>query len=200
MQTVVPPLQEAVVGFSDLMLEVNFDLLEVLTVWNGIPTVRPYVKLDVSRYISLISALRGQGFRLTKEQELRAANIPFDETEEALLKLFYQFLRHFLQGETIERPGLPEDKKTAFTLPELELYCRKLDLYFSFAKAFGMDIDRDALYDEREKTADWINQILLHNLKNNIRFCSRCGASLPLHHSGRLCSACYRKRAYTRRR
>ncbi len=201
MQTVVPPLQEAVVGFSDLMLEVNFDLLEVLTVWNGIPTVRPYVKLDVSRYISLISALRGQGFRLTKEQELRAANIPFDETEEALLKLFYQFLRHFLQGETIERPSLPEDKKTAFTLPELELYCRKLDLYFSFAKAFGMEIDRDALYDEREKTADWINQILLHNLKNNIRFCSRCGASLPLHHSGRLCNACYRKRTgVTRRR
>lgn len=57
-----------------------------------------------------------------------------------------------------------------------------------------MPIDRDALYDEREKTADQINQILLHNLRNNIRFCSACGAALPLHYEGRLCSRCYNRR------
>ena len=38
-----------------------------------------------------------------------------------------------------------------------------------------------------------INEILLHRLKNNIRFCAVCGAALPLHHHGRLCEACYRK-------
>ncbi len=200
LETPVPPLQTAIVGFSDLMLEVDFDLLEVLTVWNAMPTAAPYVKLDIDRYIRMISGLRNHGFRLTKEQELAAANIPFDETEEPLLKLFYQFLQHHLQGETIERPSLPEEQKKPFTLPELELYCRKLDLYFSFSKAFSVPIDRDALYDEREKTADWINQILLHNLKNNIRFCSRCGAPLPLHHSGRLCNVCYQKSVSRRRR
>ena len=30
-------------------------------------------------------------------------------------------------------------------------------------------------------------------LQNNIRFCPRCGAALPLHHRGRLCGACYQK-------
>ena len=54
-------------------------------------------------------------------------------------------------------------------------------------------MDQDALHTERERIADDINQILLHNLKNNIRFCAKCGAALPLHHSGRLCAACYRK-------
>ena len=53
-------------------------------------------------------------------------------------------------------------------------------------------MDREALYDERERVADDINQILLHNLKNNIRFCAKCGAALPLRHSGRLCANCYR--------
>ena len=192
LETVVPPLQYAVVGFSDLVITVDFDLLEVLEVWSSMPTPAPYIKLDVSRYIALISRMRQAGFHLTKEQELRAANIPFDETDGDLSALFFRFLRLWQEEEGLDRPALPE-KQSAYTLPELELYCRKLDLYFSFSKAFGCPIDRDALYDEREKIADEINQILLHNLKNNIRFCAKCGAALPLHHSGRLCNACYGK-------
>ena len=194
LESVVPPLQRAVVGFSELVLTVDFDLLEVLTVWSAMPTPEPYVKLDVSRYILLISKLREAGFELTKQQELRAANIPFDETDEELFGLFNRFLRLWKQGEPIEQPALPDKHGAAHTLPELELYCRKLDLYFSFSKAFSVPIDRNALYDEREKTADQINQILLHNLRNNIRFCSACGAALPLHYEGRLCSRCYSRR------
>ena len=191
LNTVVPPLQQAVAGFSDLVLMVDFDLLEVLTEWNKMPTVEPYVKLDISRYLTIISKIREQGFQLTKDQELRAANIPFDETEEPLRELFFRFLRLHQQEQPIEQPALPEDRTR--TLPELELYCRKLDLYFSFCKAFGCPVDEDALYDRREEVAEEINEILLHRLKNNIRFCAICGAALPLHHHGRLCEACFRK-------
>ncbi|MBQ3286423.1 MAG: hypothetical protein IJH45_00565 [Firmicutes bacterium] len=193
LEAVTPPLQQAVAGFSDLVLTVDFDLLEVLEVWNRMPTVEPYVKLDVSRYIFIIGKLRENGFRLTKEQELRAANIPFDETEEELYRLFLHFLDVYRQGEYPERPGLGGKELRNFTLPELELLYRKLDLYFSFAKAFDIDIDREALYDERETIADQINQILLHNLRNNIRFCPQCGAALPLYHTGRLCDKCFRR-------
>lgn len=195
LEAVVPPLQNAVLGFSDLVITVDFDLLEVLEVWSNMPAPAPYVKLDVSRYISLIGRMRQAGFALTKEQELRAANIPFDETDTALAALFFRFLRLWRDGEEIARPELPE-KDTAYTLPELELYCRELDLYFSFAKAFGCPVDREALYDEREKVADAINQILLHNLRNNIRFCAKCGAALPLHRTGRLCAKCWRGLPY----
>ncbi len=191
LEAVVPPLQHAVVGFSDLVITVDFDLLEVLEVWSSMPTPAPYVKLDVSRYISLIGRMRQAGFHLSKERELRAANIPFDETDTELASLFFRFLRLWQDSAEIERPALPE-KQSAYTLPELELYCRKLDLYFSFSKAFDCPVDREALYEEREKVADEINQILLHNLKNNIRFCAKCGAALPLHHTGRLCGSCFR--------
>ena len=104
--------------------------------------------------------------------------------------LFFRFLRAYGAGENPERPVLVE-KKTAYTLPELELYYRKLDLYFSFCKAFGCPVDNEELREEREKTADLINMILLHNLKNNIRFCARCGSAMPLHNTGRLCNNCY---------
>ncbi len=190
LETVVPPLQYAVVGFSDLIASVDFDLLEVLEVWNRMPTADPYVKLDISRYITIISRLREAGFALTREQELRAANIPFDETDPALNELFFRFVRTWAAGQELPRPALPE-RSAAFTLPELEEHYRKLDLFFSFAKAFQCPIDRDELYDERARTADEINQILLYNLKNNIRFCAKCGRALPLHHRGRLCNACF---------
>ena len=190
LEAVVPPLDYAVAGFSDLVLQVDFDLLEVLTQWNQMPTVEPYRKLDVSRYIAIISKLREKGFTLTREQELRAANIPFDETEDALRDLFFQLLSRWQQGEAVEQPGLPEEEPT---LPELELYYKKLDLYFSFAKAFDCPVDEDRLYDSRERVAGEINEILLHNLRNNIRFCARCNRALPLHHRGRLCDACYRR-------
>ena len=200
METVVPPLTYAVAGFSDLVLMVDFDLLEVLEVWNRMPTVEPYRKLDISRYITIISQMRERGFHLPKEQELAAANIPFDETDDELMMLFYRFLRAYMNGTEPEQPTLQE-KKTAYTLPELELYYRKLDLYFSFCKAFSCPVDSDALKDERERTADLINMILLHNLRNNIRFCDRCGAAMPLHHSGRLCNDCYARirRGYSRK-
>ena len=190
LEAVIPPIQYAVAGFSDLVLQVDFDLLEVLTEWNKLPTVEPYRKLDISRYISIISKMREMGFTLSKEQELRAANIPFDEDEEELRELFFQFLHRWQRGEAIEQPGLPEEEPT---LPELERYYRKLDLYFSFAKAFDCEVDEDALYDTRERVAEQINEILLHRLRSNIRFCARCGKPLPLHQQGRLCDNCYRR-------
>lgn len=191
LETAVPPLETAVAGFSELVLQVEHDLLEVLTEWSKMPTAVPYVKLDVTRYITLIGKIRQTGFSLTREQELCCANIPFDETEEELLQLFFSFLRNYTEGQPLVCPELPEGH--APTLPQLERFCRMLDLYFSFSKAFGCPIDRDILYEKRENAAESINQILLYNLKNNIRFCARCGAALPLHQSGRLCQSCYRK-------
>ena len=189
LRTAVPPLSCAVVGFSDLVLQVDFDLLEVLTEWSRMPAVEPYQKLDISRYLSVISKMREKGFLFSKEQELRAANIPFDETEEALEELFFHFLRLYQRGEPVEQPGTPENG----SLPELEQCYRKLDLYFSFTKAFHCPIDEDRLYDSRERIAGEINEILLHRLRSNIRFCERCGKALPPGHRGKLCTTCFRK-------
>ncbi len=190
LEATVPPLEHAVVGFSGLVLQVDFDLLEVLTEWNRMPTVEPFVKLDISRYITIISRMRELGLTFSKEEELRAANIPFDETAEGLRELFFDYLQKYQRREPIELPGLGTEEPN---LMELELYYKKLDLYYSFSRTFGQEVDEDRLYNIREGVAEEINEILLKNLKNNIRFCAICGKPLSLYHKGRLCDACFRK-------
>ncbi len=194
----VPQIEYAVQGFSDMVLKVDFDLLEVLTQWSRMPALSPYRKLDVSRYIKIISAMRKRGFSLPKETELKAANIPFDETDGPLEELFFDYLSVFAEGDDIEQPVLESDDQT--TLPELELFCRKLDLYFSFARAFGAPIDHDGVSEARARAAEDINEILLYRLQNNIRFCEICGKPLLLHSKGRLCEACYKKEHLRRRK
>ena len=104
LRAAVPQIREAVLGFSDLVLQSRFDLLEVLTEWNRMPAEEPYRKLDISRYIWVISTMRQRGFALSKEEELRAANIPFDETDSVLEELFFSYLRCYAQGDPIQQP------------------------------------------------------------------------------------------------
>ncbi|MCI9121872.1 MAG: hypothetical protein HFG00_10190 [Oscillibacter sp.] len=192
----VPPLEYAVTGFPQLVLDSEFDLLEVLKEWSQLPTAEPFRKLDVTRYITVLTKIRDQGFQLGKELELRAANIPFDEEDPALWEHFLRYLRRWQQGEA---PDIPVLRGEDPSLPELELHYRKLDLCFSFARAFSFPVDSERLFDCREETADAINEILLYRLRNNIRFCACCGRSLPLPHQGQLCSSCWKKRLAKRK-
>ncbi len=190
LDAVVPPLEHAVLGFSDLVLQADFDLLQVLEEWSRMPTVKPFVKMDVSRYISIISMIRREGFDLDRATELRAANIPFDETDPELRELFFRYVECWQNGIEPEQPGVPEDNPT---LPELEQYCRKLDLYYSASRAFDFNADLDHIQDCRERAADMIHEILVYRLRSNIRFCADCKKPLPLHYPYRLCQDCYRK-------
>ena len=190
LRAAVPQIREAVLGFSDLVLQSRFDLLEVLSEWNRMPAEEPYRKLDISRYIWVISTMRQRGFALSKEEELRAANIPFDETDSVLEELFFFYLRCYAQGDPIQQPQLEGPDRT---LPELESYCRKLDLYFSFAKTFRYPVDTERLREARDNAAEDINEILIYRLQNNIRFCEICGKPLPLSAGGKVCDVCRRK-------
>lgn len=190
MEAPIEPLEYGVVGFSELILQTEFDLLEVLREWNRIPTVEPYRKLNVSRYISVLSKIRKVGFHLSRQQELQAASIPFDETVEALWDLFFQFLYHWQAWGDIDLPKPPEEEAT---LPQLELYCKKLDLYFSFAKAFDCPVEMDSLRYYREDSADRINEILLHQLQSNLRFCAICGKAMPAKRRARICKDCFKE-------
>ena len=92
--------------------------------------------------------------------------------------------------------------KDLMVLEDMNLSSEETEKFYDRLESLSIDVlgddalppvDEDALYDQREDVAEEINEILLHRLKNNIRFCPLCGKALPLHHRGRVCDACYRR-------
>lgn len=189
LRTPVPPVQKAMLGFSDLVLRVEHDLLEVLKVWNAMPTIEPYQKMDIGSYIWIIEKLKERGIELSKTEYLRAASIPFEENSEELLERFLGYCAAFSRGDM----AIPEPKLRYDSLDSLELYCKELDLYYSFSRAFGYEIDLDWLHAEKEGTAARINEILITQIRKKGNSCRRCHKPLRWDYPFRICQQCRRE-------
>lgn len=151
-----PILQTARLGFSELILSLDFDIVDILKVWQALPDKRPFVKMDIDRYLHIIARLRDNDIDLKKEDLLKASLIPFDEKSPILWTLFIDYILCYTEGESIEFPCLFSGR-----LVDLELYVKKLDLYYSFCKHFGYPCDLENLAIEKEKTTDLINENLI---------------------------------------
>lgn len=189
LRTPVPPIEKAMLGFSDLVLRVEHDLLEVLKVWNAMPTIEPYQKMDIGSYIWIIEKLKERGIELSKTEYLRAASIPFEEKSDELLERFLEYCAAFSRGDlSIKAPRLRYD-----SLDSLELYCKELDLYYSFSRAFGYEIDLDWLHAEKEGSAARINEILITQIRKKGNSCRRCHKPLRWDYPFRICQQCRRE-------
>lgn len=196
LQTMPDPVGHASLGFSDLVLRIDHPLSEVLRVWNRMSVKRPYVRMDISRYIYIISIIEGElKLQLSKEDLLRAGNIPFDEKNEALLNQFRKYIKAYARGDKeVEKPV-----KTSSYLPKLETYYKMLDLYYSFSKTYGMEYDKEWLSEEKLNIADKINELLIHDLSTKGSCCRKCGAHIPIDSGYGICQSCYQKQFAERR-
>lgn len=183
------PIQKAMLGFSDLVLRVDHDLLEVLQVWNRIPAIEPYQKMPIDRYIFILKTLEENALMLSKEESLRAATIPFDERDEELMDYFLLYCEQYLLKKTITLPH-----RTKSSLDGLELYSQMLDLYYSFCRAFRQPVELDWLHTEKENTALQINELLLRELAQKGHSCKICHAPIPLDSQYRICYKCMMKK------
>lgn len=183
------PIQKAMLGFSDLVLRVEHDLLEVLQVWNRIPAIAPYQKMPIDRYILILKTLEENALMLSKEESLRAATIPFDERDEELMDYFLLYCQQYLENKAITIPH-----RTKPSLDGLELYSQLLDLYYSFCRTFRQPVDLDWLRTEKENTALQINELLLRELAQKGRSCKICHTPMPLNSQYRICYKCMKKK------
>lgn len=178
----------ASLGFSDLVLKVDRPLIDVLRVWNQLPVKAPYQRMDISRHIFIINYIESlQGVDLSKEELLRASNMPFDEKDSSLIVMFGECLKAYISGAS----SLNVPVRDGHRLGDLELYYKKLDLYYSFSKTFGLIWNKDWLMEEKQQVAEEINYLLLHELKKKGASCRKCGGPLDLFSRHGMCDQCY---------
>lgn len=197
LETVPTSIKEAALGFSDLVLKVDRPIIDVLKVWNQMPVKKPYHRMDITRYITIISyILNILHLEFSKEDLLRAASIPFDEKDSNLLALFGIYCRAYADGAaTMEKPDRDGNR-----LGNLEFFYKSLDLYYSFSKNFNLTWDKDWLMSEKELVAEEINYLLVHDLKNRGASCRLCGGPIPLRSPYSICNKCYQKQRSERER
>ena len=187
-------LREASLGFSDLVASIHYPLGDVLKAWSNQPVKAPYKRMDVSRYIRLLGLLEKyvpETKKLSHQTLLLACGIPFDENREELLVQFYRYMRTYCapDGRELEKP-----RCLGGQLDDLELYFKKLELYFSCCKTFCFDCDEVWLRKEKARTSERINQLLTNDLTKCGPKCRVCGKPLPVDTAFGVCDSCFRRR------
>lgn len=190
LNTIPPQADFAYHGFTELVLNVDHPLTDVLRVWNQMPIKKPYIRMDISRYIYIITLVeQALPQKFSKEELLKAGNIPFDEKNEVLLQLFLSYMRAFSNGSSVVEKPMCDGSR----LSQLETYYKKLSLYYSFAKAFHQSYDKEWLAEEKQMVAEEINHLLINELSQRGASCRMCGGPLSLNSNYGICQKCYNK-------
>lgn len=196
------PLDKAFLAPTEDILKVNASLETKLKVWASIePEEEFYEKINVDRLVELINIIHQLGITkyLNEKEVFKAINIPFDEKEQALQELWGIYLTDLAH----ERRNILKPPFESEDLYELELYYKKIDLYYSFSKTFNFSIDEYWVKSERSRIAKLIDKHLNEKIKKYRKTCRVCGAPLAWDHFHRICDKChsenlrYRGRGYS---
>lgn len=178
-----PEVKKAYLGFSDEIISIDAELSDILKVWKSIETTDIFTRMDIDRYLNLDQMIY---VNVTKHEKLKMINIPFDEGNEYILNLWKNYCFAYEKKEPIYIP-LCEGTE----LNNLEDYYKGLDLYYSFSRNFGYDIDIDWLNKEKEKVSDRINTALIKDIEKHQRTCIRCGRPLKWDFPFKICDRCF---------
>lgn len=109
-----------------------------------------YKKGDTSRFIDMLNRLEVYKDDISKEDMYNVITLPFDEKNQQIYSLFISYLKDYIDKEIqLDKPSLCNNP----TLDDLEIYYKKLDLYYAFGKKFNMLIDSEWLKEEKNYTS-----------------------------------------------
>jgi len=83
--------------------------------------------------------------------------IPFDISERELMITYLSYIDEIFVSNKKE---ISKPRYFMNDLKELELYYQRINIYYSFGKNFGLEIDIDWIKKERVKIGEKINRLL----------------------------------------
>lgn len=177
---------------EETILKLPFGTLEErLRAWADYEIEVPYFeKTDISTQLDLLVYAKSFENILTNEQLYKAIHIPFPERNDALVSQWLQYLDELSEHE----PSLSKPYPRGKDLVSLETYFKALDLYYSFSKAFRLNLDHPWVEEERNRASKEIHRLLTTKIKNYGRKCSSCRKPLPWNAIHGICDKCYRSR------
>ncbi|MBC2582031.1 helicase-related protein [Clostridium sp. DJ247] len=152
-------VEKAVLGPSEAILKIkSLSLREKLALWSTREEkIYFYRKMDIGEYLIILDSIKG--YKLEEKIQWKLMRIPFDVSNNYMMNTFLSFIDEVFVAKN---NMLSKPQCLMKELHELELYYQKINLYYSFSKAFNLEFDKEWVYDERLKVSESINNILVN--------------------------------------
>ena len=190
------PIQYAKIQLPKSLLNIDLPLSEIIKSWANIPDKGYFKKANTDIYLRLCLLLERYMPNLSKECILDLINIPFDENNEELERLWFELISlHFNNEDILDNMDILEVENKD-TLEMLELKYKKLDLYYSFAKT--VKYNRENFLTNISKLKEEISLAIIEQLKTKEiqRTCKLCKKVIAWDYPYSICQRCYTKRYY----
>jgi ATP-dependent RNA helicase SUPV3L1/SUV3 len=151
-------IEQAVVGPSEEILKIKeLSLREKLALWKTKEEKLSYYrKMDVNEYLKVLDSIKV--YRLEDKIQWRLLKIPFDVSNEDMLNAFLFYVDEIFVAK---KHNISKPSCNLKELYDLEIFYQKINLYYSFSKAFNLEFDQEWVYENRIKVSDEINNILI---------------------------------------
>jgi len=151
-------IESAVLGPSEEILKIKtLPLREKLALWSTMEeSISYYRKMDIGEYLIILDSIKN--YKLDEAIQWKLLKIPFDVSNRDIMNCFLYYMDEIFisKSKKITKPTYKFKD-----LYELETYYQKINLYYSFSKAFNLNFDEEWVYDERLKVSEDINHILV---------------------------------------
>jgi len=151
-------IQSAVLGPSEEILKIKtLPLRDKLALWSTMEeSISYYRKMDIGEYLIILDSIKN--YKLDEAIQWKLLKIPFDVSNRDIMNCFLYYMDEIFisKSKKITKPTYKFKD-----LYELETYYQKINLYYSFSKAFNLNFDEEWVYDERLKVSEDINHILV---------------------------------------
>lgn len=150
-------------GFPEILLDLPYDLNYLLPVWADIQPYYPFSKMDISDIMELYVIFQSIDPKLreniSKKEVYSLITCPLDTKEPAIVKDFKKCCMDYNNG--CEEYNLPVFEENTYSLMDLEIYYKRLDLYYQMSRRTGKIIRENTLSRRRNAAINDINRILL---------------------------------------
>lgn len=151
-------IESAVIGPSEEILKIqSLPLAEKLAIWAEKEEKLPfYRKMDISEYLIVLDAVKG--YKLNEKAQWQLLKIPFDVSNTELMQTFISYIDELfiLKNKMLTKPSLK-----FLELAELETFYQKISLYYSFSKAYNIEMDLEWIVSQRAIVSEEINKLLV---------------------------------------
>ena len=192
-------LTEAVIGFPEILIGIDATMVEIIRKWVQIVPGSGWKKESVEQMLRL--AVATEELHAPKKLEYDFLTIPFDDENEDLLAIWYDFFKKETDREEydiyqiVEQIDIEESSGNG-ALATLERQHAALDLYFNIARKFQPSERTFELIMEKKRVCSERIMKILEKQKLRGKTCRCCGRELPWNYPFGICERCYKSRRY----